>query len=63
MSEAEEEEIVFVALENNDESDDSDEEDVDIEETRERYKELYLNFDKVKKRNDGLKIKVKKKRG
>ncbi|CAL9020670.1 unnamed protein product, partial [Prunus brigantina] len=46
MFEAEEEEIAFVALENNDESDDSDEEDVDIEETRERYKELYLNFDK-----------------
>ncbi|CAL9029606.1 unnamed protein product, partial [Prunus brigantina] len=46
MSEVEEEEIAFVALENNDESDDSDEEGVDIEETRERYKELYLNFDK-----------------
>ncbi|ONI29172.1 hypothetical protein PRUPE_1G185200 [Prunus persica] len=62
MSEVEEEEIAFVALENNDEYDDSYEEDVDIEETRERYKELYLNFDKVKKQNDGLKIKVQKKK-
>ncbi|KAB2597370.1 golgin IMH1-like [Pyrus ussuriensis x Pyrus communis] len=60
MSEVEEEKIAFVALENNDESDDSDEEDVDIEETREKYKELYLNFDKVKKQNDALKIKVQK---
>ncbi|CAB4263502.1 unnamed protein product [Prunus armeniaca] len=46
MSKVKEEEIAFVALENNDEYDDSDEEDVDIEETIERYKELYLNFDK-----------------
>ncbi|VVA37099.1 PREDICTED: zf-CCHC domain-containing [Prunus dulcis] len=62
MFEVEEEEIAFVALENNDEYDDSYEEDVVIEETRERYKELYLNFDKVKKQNDGLKIKVSKKK-
>ncbi|PQP95743.1 hypothetical protein Pyn_38811 [Prunus yedoensis var. nudiflora] len=61
MFEVEEEEIAFVSLENNGESDDSNEEDVDIEETRERYKELYLNFDKVKKQNDGLNIKVQKK--
>lgn len=60
MSEVEEEKIAFVALENNDESDDSDKENVDIEETREKYKQLYLNFDKVKKQNDGLKIKVQK---
>ncbi|KAB2634619.1 golgin IMH1-like [Pyrus ussuriensis x Pyrus communis] len=57
MSEVEEEEIAFVTFENSDEPDDFDEEDVDIEETRERYKELYLNFDKVKKEIDGLKIK------
>ncbi|KAB2633904.1 golgin IMH1-like [Pyrus ussuriensis x Pyrus communis] len=39
----------FVAFKNNDEPDDFDEEDVDIEETRERYTNLYLSFDKVKK--------------